>query len=167
MKRIQTVVCQLKMVISTWKRVLILFWKVSPWIVIGLLAFTIGLGLLPAMQIQVTSYVVQSVASAIYEKGVPEFVSAALLAGLLQGGLAILSLLLTSGQQYLQSLLQMQLSNVVSFQIMEKAASLTLQQYEDDELYDRMQRANRESMYVLLRLRWRILPLGGAHFDKR
>ncbi len=146
MKYIQRFVQHMRVVASTWSRVLILIWKTNPWYVTWLLVFTFLAGLIPSVQIQITSQIIQNAAQAIQEGHAPQLVHLAILFGLLQGGLMLVSSVLGIGQQQLQSLLQTKLANVIAIQIMEKAIELDVQYFEDDEFYDKLQRANRENV---------------------
>jgi len=145
-KYIQRFVQHMRVVASTWSRVLILIWKTNPWYVTWLLVFTFLAGLIPSVQIQITSQIIQNAAQAIQEGHAPQLVHLAILFGLLQGGLMLVSSVLGIGQQQLQSLLQTKLANVIAIQIMEKAIELDVQYFEDDEFYDKLQRANRENV---------------------
>lgn len=131
----------------SWKRMLLLIWKVSPLYVLLVLALTVGMGVLPSIQIQITISIVQSAANAITGGKTSQLVSLAIFFGLLQGGIAILAILLSSLQQSFQALLQLRLVNSISIQIMEKAITLDVQHFEDSTLNDMLQRANQESMY--------------------
>lgn len=137
----------LREITAVWRRVLVMFWKLSPGTVLLLLCLTIATGLIPGLQVQITRSLTESVAAAIIHKGAPPWLDQAILLGILQGVLALAVLLLNSGQQYIQSLLQMQFTNKISVQIVEKALTLDMQHFEDDQLYDQLQRATRESAY--------------------
>jgi ATP-binding cassette, subfamily B, bacterial len=134
-------------VTSAWRRVLTLLWQTQPWFVGALLVLTVVSGLVPSAQIQLTSSIIGSAAQAVRASHPQTLVNTALLFGAAQGGLLLLSALLEIGIQQVQTLLMLRLSNTISIQIMEKAASLDVQYYEDDESYDRLQRANNESGY--------------------
>ena len=149
MKYMQRFAQHIRVVASTWSRILVLIWKTNPWYVTWLLVFTFLGGLIPSLQIQVTSQIIQNAAEAIQGGHAPQLVHLAILFGLLQGGLMLVSSVLGIGQQQLQSLLQTKLANVIAIQIMEKAIELDVQYFEDDEFYDKLQRANRESTYLL------------------
>jgi len=134
-------------VTSAWRRVLKLIWQTQPWFVMGLLVFTVLIGLVPSAQIQLTSLIIQTAALAIRSGHSQTLIKTALLFGVLQGGLALGSAVLGIASQQLQTLLMLRLTNNMSIQVMEKAASLDVQYYEDDESYDVLQRANNESGY--------------------
>lgn len=143
-----------------WRRVLVMFWKFSPGIVLLLLCLTVATGLIPGLQVQLTRSLTESVAGAIMHKGTSLWLGQAILLGVLQGVLALAILLFSSTQQYLQNLLQMQLTNKISAQIMEKALELDIQHFEDDQLYDQLQRATRESAYRPYQIFTQMISLG-------
>ncbi|MBV9690604.1 MAG: ABC transporter ATP-binding protein [Ktedonobacteraceae bacterium] len=147
MSHIQRFLRHVQLVTTSWRRVLLLVWKAGPQYVVLLLALTCITGLIPSLQIQITSHIVQSAADAIRGGRTSQFVSVAVFFGMAQGGITIISLVLSSIQQFLQTLLQLRLANHISIHIMEKAVALDVQHFEDDVLYDTLQRANRESMY--------------------
>src|SRR5579859_1306901 len=133
--------------ISSWRRGIVLCWRVSPVMVLGLFLLTALAGTLPSLQIRLTAAIVQQVAGMIQQHNGARQISFVLYLGLAQGGLAILGMALASLQQYLQGLFQIRLTNEVNLLIMRKATRLDLQQYEDDRFYDKLQRAQRESSY--------------------
>ncbi|WP_165423457.1 ABC transporter ATP-binding protein [Ktedonosporobacter rubrisoli] len=132
---------------QAWKRTLTLIWHTHPGLVIAILALTILSGLLPSAQIQLTSLVIQSAAQAIQHSHAQALINLAITFGVLQGLLMLLSSLLGTFQEQCQSLLTLRLNNKISILIMEKAISLDLQHYEDDKLYDKLERAKSESNY--------------------
>ncbi len=138
MKYMQRFVQQIRGVTSTWSRVLVLIWKTNPWYVTWLLVFTFLGGLVPSLQIQITSQIIQNAAEAIQGGHAPQLVHLAMLFGFLQGGLMLVSSVLGIGQQQLQSLLQTKLANAIAIQIMEKAIELDVQHFEA-EIFSRLQ----------------------------
>src|SRR2546427_3798999 len=129
-KYIQRFAQHIRVVASTWSRILALIWKTNPWYVTWLLVFTFLGGLIPSLQIQITSQIIQNAAQAIQGGHAPELVHLAILFGLLQGGLMVISSLLGIGQQQLESLLQTKLANAIAIQIMEKAIALDVEHFE-------------------------------------
>src|SRR2546429_329147 len=117
MKRIKSLLQHMRVFTSTWSRVLALIWKTNPWYVTWLLVFTFLGGLIPSLQIQVTSQIIQNAAEAIQEGSPTQLVHLAIFFGCLQGGLMIISSLLGIGQQQIQSLLQTKLANTIAIQI--------------------------------------------------
>src|SRR5579872_4990649 len=160
MTRMQRFSQQMRTILSSWRRVLVLIWQAHPWYVTWLLAITFFTGLMPSIQIQITSQIIQRAANAIGGHHAPQLVHIAIAFGVLQGGLMIVSALLLMGQQQLQTLLQLKLANNIAVQIMEKAATLELQYFEDDELYDKLQRANSESSYRPYQIFWQMVSTG-------
>lgn len=124
-----------------WRRVLTLIWQTQPWFVIGLILLTALNGLVPSVQIQLTSSIIQSAALAIRAGQDQALVNSALLFGLFQGLLLLGSALIGIALQHIQTLFMLSLSNNVNILVMEKAASLDVQYYENDECYDMLQRA--------------------------
>ena len=128
-----------------WWRVFVLFWKLSPWALLLILLSTIITGVISGAQVLLTSELTASAAAVIASGGNAIAFSHLFIIIGLQGGTMMLSLLSGAGQQYLRTLFQMRLSNMMSIRIMDKALSLDIQHFEDDELYDRLQRASREA----------------------
>src|SRR5438067_12469934 len=89
----------IRVVASTWSRILVLIWKTNPWYVTWLLVFTFLGGLIPSLQIQITSQIIQNAAEAIQGGHAPQLVHLAILFGLLQGGLMLVSSVLGIGHQ--------------------------------------------------------------------
>ncbi|KWT61011.1 ABC transporter [Streptomyces albus subsp. albus] len=126
-----------------WLRVIGLFWRLSPLRVSAFTAVSVLVALVPAVQIGLVAATVQGVADAV--AGDPGAGRAALLAGggLMAAGFA--NHLLGTCQQYLDTLLRLELTARVGEWVMRKGTLLDLQQYEDAEIYDKMQRAFQES----------------------
>lgn len=149
------------LVTSAWRRVLHLLWQTQPWFVTGLLALTVLSGLVPSLQIQFTSAIIGSAAQAVRADHAQTLVYTALLFGVAQGVLLLVSAFLDLASQHVQTLLMLRLSNTISLMIMEKAASLDVAHYEDDEQYDRLQRATNESGYRPYQIFYQMTLLGG------
>lgn len=156
----QRLIKHIRVLSSTWSRVLLLIWKTHPFYVICLLVFTILSGLVPSFQIQLTSQIIQNAALAIQQGHAAHLISLAILFGFLQGGLMLVSAVIGIGQRQLQTLLQTKLANVIAVQIMEKAIELDVEHFEDDAFYDKLQRANRESSYRPYRIFWGMVTIG-------
>jgi ATP-binding cassette, subfamily B, bacterial len=150
----------IKSAFFSWSRVIKLFWHCSPGLTLALVFFMMVTGLLPALQVQVTRNLTDSVVAAIHYRQHGDLVLRAVVWGLVEGGLSIVSLLLGNGQQYAQNLLQMQLTNKISILIMEKAITLDIQHFEDHQLYDNLQRATRESAYRPYQIFTQMISLG-------
>lgn len=131
-----------------WRRMLQLLWQVQPWFITGLIVLILLNGLVPSVQIQLTSAIIGSAAQAVHAGHPQNLVNIALLFGVLQGALLLFTTLLGLGTQQLQSLLMLRLSNKMSILVMEKASSLDVQRYEDHESYDKLQRATNGSMFL-------------------
>lgn len=132
---------------SAWRRVLILIWQTQPWFVMTLILLTVLSGLVPSAQIQLTSAIIQTAAQAIHANRLQNLVNKTLFFGAVQGILLLGNALLQIAIQQLQALLMLRLNNKISIQVMEKAANLDVQHYEDDACYDRLQRASSESAF--------------------
>ncbi len=65
-----------------------------------------------------------------------------------------------SGERAIAVPVNVSLSNTISIQVMEKAASLDVQYYEDDVCYDKLQRASTESAYRPYQIFSQISALG-------
>jgi ATP-binding cassette subfamily B protein len=154
MNTMQRFVQHMRVLSSTWLRVLLLIWKTHPYFVICLLVITLLSGLVPSFQIQFTSQIIQNAAQAIQQGHGSRLASLAILSGFFQGGLMLVSAVIGICQRQLQSLLQTKLVNVIAVRIMEKAIELDVEHFEDDEFYDKLQRANRESSYRPYQIFW-------------
>src|SRR3989442_1018813 len=82
-KYIQRFAQHMRVVASTWSRILVLIWKTNPWYVSWLLVFTFLGGLIPSLQIQVTSQIIQNAAEAIQGGQAPQLVHLAIVFGFL------------------------------------------------------------------------------------
>lgn len=138
---------------NTWCRVLSLFWSVNARMLLFLLILMILLGLIPALEVQLTRNLMQEVQLAIIGHGKPELVWMAMLFSLAQAGVALVLVLLNTHREYFEYVFQLQTFNHLSILIMEKAVTLELEHFEDDQLYDRLQSAcqdirNRPSLVV-------------------
>lgn len=150
----------LTLVTSAWRRVLKLLWRTQPWFVMGLLSLTVLSGLVPSVQLQLTSSIIGSAAQAIRAGHAQNLINTALFFGIVQGILLLVNSLLGIAIQHLQTILMLRLSNEISIQVMEKAASLDVASYEDDQSNDRLQRANNESGYRPYQIFYQMSALG-------
>ncbi|MCP3802259.1 ABC transporter ATP-binding protein/permease [Allokutzneria sp. A3M-2-11 16] len=132
---------------GNWARALRLLWEVSPWHVGGVITVAALASLLPAATVQLTTLAVQGVADAVASRGAPAAVDSAFTAGVALCGLMVLTHVLAIGRNYLETLLQLRMSNTVNERIMAKATRLRLEHFEDSTTYDRLQRASREAAY--------------------
>src|SRR5579859_6805205 len=128
-------------------RVLRLLWGTSRGPLVLVLSLMLLSGLIPALQLQLTRLMVQTAQFAIVAHGAASLVWAALSFGLIQAALSLLSSGLGAGQNYLQSLMQLQVIKKISLIVMEKSCELDIEHFEDDQLYDKLQRVSQESQY--------------------
>ncbi|MFK0257579.1 ABC transporter ATP-binding protein [Streptomyces sp. NPDC090445] len=128
-----------------WGRTLRLLWQVSPAHMLGVVVTTTLTALLPAVSVQLTTEVVQNVADAV--AGDETAARGAMGVGVLLAAAAVLGHLCSTGQGYLEALLQYRMANGINTRIMEKAVRLRLEHFEDSATYDSLQLANREAAY--------------------
>ncbi|MEU3916954.1 ABC transporter ATP-binding protein [Streptomyces sp. NPDC029004] len=128
-----------------WARTLRLLWQVSPAHMLGVVVTTVLAALLPAVSVQLTTQAVQKVADAVGGDGTAT--REAMGIGLLLTAVALFGHLCSTGQSYLEALLQYRMANGINTRIMEKAVRLRLEHFEDSSTYDSLQRANREAAY--------------------
>ncbi|WET81039.1 ABC transporter ATP-binding protein [Amycolatopsis sp. QT-25] len=130
-----------------WLRALVLLWRVSPPQMSGVLVTTLVLALVPALNVSLTTHAVQSVADAVSRRESAEALNQALFAAGAIAFVTAIAQLLTAARGYLETLLRYRMANSIQLQIMEKSVRLPLQDFEDAGTYDKLQRANRESMH--------------------
>src|SRR5579859_8231914 len=70
---------RVRQALSLWTRLLALIWQTHPWYVSWILLITLALGLLPALQIQVTTQIIQNASLAAEQGQAPSLVRLALL----------------------------------------------------------------------------------------
>lgn len=126
-----------------WLWVARLFWQLSPARVTAYVTVTLLSAAIPGAQVGLTAAAVQAVVDTI--GGAPGGSQKIVTIGLSLLGLAVLSHALSTGAQYLDIVLRLELSASVSELIMTKGIRLDLQQYEDSAAYDTLQRAFQES----------------------
>lgn len=126
-----------------WLRVVRLFWKLSPARVTAFTVTSMLSAALPALQISLTAATVQSVVEAV--GGTAGAKDEALNTGLALVGLSIAQHVLGTCMQYLEALLRIELTTRIGELVMRKGTLLDLQQYEDSDAYDNLQRAFQES----------------------
>jgi ATP-binding cassette subfamily B protein len=143
-------------------RVLKLVWEASPGTTIGLFAATAISGVIPAASAAVAAVLLNTVADGIFVKGQPlpsrdvlhvfgmqsphQAVGAIVFFALIQLVLFALSSLLSTIRNITQQLLQNSVTMRIQLMVMEKAASLDLQFYEDPASYDLLRRAQTDSI---------------------
>ncbi len=143
-------------------RVLRLVWQASPGTTVGLFAATAVAGVIPAASAGVAAVLLNTVADGIFAKGGPlpgrdvlhvlgwhspdRAVGAIVFFAVLQLILFALSALLSTIRNITQQLLQNSVTMRIQLMVMEKAASLDLQFYEDPASYDLLRRAQTDSI---------------------
>src|ERR1700719_4586989 len=131
-----------------------LVWQTSPLLAVGECVLRLARALLPVATLYVGKLIIDEVivlarTSATagtlaqwYEAGLLDRIGALLL---LEFALAVSSDILGRTVSLLDSLLSEQFSNVTSLRLMEHAATLDLEDFEDSELQDRLERARRQA----------------------
>jgi ATP-binding cassette subfamily B protein len=136
--------------LSFWRysrRALALVWSTHRALTIGLGLLTLAAGLMPAGVAYLGKLIVDAVVAALGERaagGSPDYsgvLALVALEGVLVAGLAGAQ----RGIDFCQSLLRVLLSQRVHFLILDKALTLTLAEFEDSELYDKLNRARQEA----------------------
>jgi ATP-binding cassette subfamily B protein len=131
-----------------------LIWRTSPGLTAGSLALRLIRALLPVATLFVGKLIIDEVVR-LAGTGGPDRLADWWASGrldhlgwllALELGLAVLSDVLGRVVSLLESLLSEKFTNVTSVQLMEHAASLDLEDFEDSELQDRLERARRQTM---------------------
>ncbi len=131
-----------------------LVWQTSPALTLAQCALRLVRALLPVVTLYVGKLIIDEVVALTQTAGAPPSVGEWLHQGLLdrilwllalEFGLAVLSDVLGRTVSYFDSLLGEQLSNATSLRVMEHAATLDLEDFEDSELQDRLERARRQA----------------------
>ncbi|MGM0615138.1 MAG: ABC transporter ATP-binding protein [Pseudomonadota bacterium] len=130
-------------------RALSLVWQTSPKMMIGLAVCTLVAGVLPAVATWIGQLIVDGVVAAMdtYQasSSLMEVITPVLWLVALEGAIIALITLAQRGLSAQQSLLRAMLGQKVNVMILEKAGTLSLSQFEDSELYDKLTRARREA----------------------
>ncbi|MDR5907444.1 ABC transporter ATP-binding protein [Franzmannia qiaohouensis] len=133
------------------RRALGLVWETSRWMTLGLMLCTLVAGVLPAVAAWVGQLIVDGVVAAMEAHRAasdPELltlITPVLWLVALEGVIIALIALAQRGLAAQQSLLRALLGQKVNVMILEKAGKLSLAQFEDSELYDKLTRARREA----------------------
>ncbi|WP_146876315.1 ABC transporter ATP-binding protein [Halovibrio variabilis] len=133
------------------RRALGLVWETSRWMMLGLALCTLVAGVLPAVAAWVGQLIVDGVVSAMethQEARDPNLLATITPVLQLVAFEALIIALIALAQRGLaaqQSLLRALLGQKVNVMILEKAGQLSLGQFEDSELYDKLTRARREA----------------------
>lgn len=130
-------------------------WQTSPALTVASLALRLVRALLPVATLYVGKLIIDAVVALVATHGAHATIGEWLASGeldplwrllALEFGLAVLSDLLGRIVSLIDSLLSEQYSNQVSVRLMQHAATLDLEDFEDSELQDRLERARRQSM---------------------
>lgn len=133
------------------RRALALVWETSRWMMLGLALCTLVAGVLPAVAAWVGQLIVDGVVAAMESHqssnsvNLWETLTPVLGLVALEGLIIALIALAQRGLSAQQSLLRALLGQKVNVMILEKAGTLSLSQFEDSELYDKLTRARREA----------------------
>jgi ATP-binding cassette, subfamily B, bacterial len=123
-------------------------WKTEPRYVVGILVLRVARALIPLAVLWVGKLIVDEVVRAIGVAGIgapaPWLRLAELLA--LELGIALVGEALSRLSALLESLLGDLFANRTSVELMRHAATLDLEQFEDAEIYDRLERARRQTV---------------------
>jgi ATP-binding cassette subfamily B protein len=136
--------------LSFWRysrRAIALVWSTHRGLTVGLALLTLAAGLMPAGIAYLGKLIVDAVVAALAANqagAAPDHAQVLLLVGL--EGLLVAGLAgVQRGIDFCQSLLRVLLSQRVHFLILDKALTLSLAQFEDSELYDKLNRARQEA----------------------
>ncbi|MDQ1307606.1 MAG: ATP-binding cassette, subfamily bacterial [Actinomycetota bacterium] len=122
-----------------------MLWQLSPARLVALMVTTVAISVVPAIQLQLTAAAVQTVADAVTQGDADRNTRAALALGALIMVVSMIGHLMGAAHQYLDSILRLYLSTAIGERLMLKSTRLELQDYEDAESYDMIQRAYQES----------------------
>jgi ATP-binding cassette subfamily B protein len=121
-----------------------LIWQINPRLAVADLLLRLVRALLPVVTLYVGKLIIDEVIRLVGTAGPPLDHLGWLLAA--EFGLAILSDVLGRTVSLLDTLLAEQFTNDTSVRLMEHAATLDLEDFEDSELQDRLERARRQTM---------------------
>ena len=122
-----------------------LIWRTSPAMALGNILIRIVRAAIPLAVLQVARLIIDEVILLSQQPGPDDYTRLFTLIGL-EFGLAILSDLLNRAGALLDSLMGDLLANTTSVQLMEHAATLDLDQFEDANFYDKLERARRQTL---------------------
>jgi ATP-binding cassette subfamily B protein len=132
-----------------------MIWRVAPGLAVGNLVLRLARALLPVATLYVGKLIIDEVILLAQAPGAPETFGAWLRSGrldhlalllVLELALAIASDLFGRVVSLLDSLLSERFTNETSVRLMEHAATLDLEDFEDAEMQDRLDRARRQTM---------------------
>jgi ATP-binding cassette subfamily B protein len=136
--------------LSFWRysrRAVALVWSTHRGLTIGLGLLTLVAGVMPAGVAYLGKLIVDAVVAALETNragGAPDYARVLWLVAA-EGGLVAALSGAQRGIDFCQSLLRVLLSQRVHFLILDKALTLSLSQFEDSELYDKLNRARQEA----------------------
>ena len=131
-----------------------LVWQTSRTLTLAQCALRLSRAVLPVASLYVGKLIIDEVVALAQTPGAPESAREWLARGLLdrilwllalEFALAVLSDVLGRTVSFLDSLLSEQITNTTSLRVMEHAAMLDLEDFEDSELQDRLERARRQA----------------------
>src|SRR5580765_2665806 len=131
-----------------------LVWQTNPTLTLAQCTLRLLRALLPVVTLYVGKLIIDEVVALTQTAGAPQSAGEWLQQGLLdrilwllalEFGLAVLSDVLGRTVSYFDSLLGEQMGNATSLRVMEHAATLDLEDFEDSELQDRLERARRQA----------------------
>lgn len=129
------------------RRAIALVWETHRGLTIGMGLLTIFAGVLPAAVAYVGQLIVDTVLDAVgrYRDGETINYAGVFALVALEGGLVAGIAAAQRGTDFCQSLLRVLLSQRVHIMILDKALQLKLEQFEDSEFYDKLNRARQEA----------------------
>ena len=131
-----------------------LVWRTSPALTLSQAVLRAARALLPVATLYVGKLIIDEVVLLVQAPGAPDDLEQWIASGLLdrigwllalEFGLAVCSDVLGRAVSLLDSLLSERFSNETSLRLMEHAATLDLEDFEDSELQDRLERARRQA----------------------
>ena len=123
-----------------------LIWQTSPALALGNVALRLGRAALPVALLYVGKLIIDEVVTLSRLPAAGRLLTPVLVLLALEFGLAILSDALGRGVALLDSLLGDLFANQSSIRLMEHAARLDLDQFEDSAFYDKLERARRQTL---------------------
>lgn len=123
-----------------WPRVFQLLWNINKKALISIMIFTIIGGLFPALLLLANQFLINSIAIGwkegfdIVVKGLVILVS-----------IYVFQLITNQIKQYIEEIYKLQLSYSINILLMRKSVNLSLEDFEDDTIYDQLQRAQSEA----------------------
>ncbi|GAA3951121.1 ABC transporter ATP-binding protein [Hymenobacter algoricola] len=123
-----------------------LIWQTSPGLTLGNVALRLLRAALPVAMLYVAQLILDAVVQLSRQPAADRLLTPVLTLVALEFGLAVLSDALGRGVALLDSLLGDLFANRTSVRLMEHAAELDLDQFEDSTFYDKLERARRQTL---------------------